>query len=111
MCVEQALDDLREPVERVLEVVWHLGVAEARVVGGENVEAVGEGRDQVAELVRGGRKASEQEQLGARGVAGLAVEDGQALDVGCPVLDCLTVEHVFLLSRLPTGRDFLEGTR
>ena len=63
--LEQALDDLREPVEGVLEVVGHLGVAEARIVGREDVEAVGERRDQVAELMRGGGEAAEQQQLWA----------------------------------------------
>ena len=64
--LEQALDDLGEPVERVVEAVGHVGVAEARVVGREDVEAVGERRDEVAELVRGGGEAAEQQQLGVR---------------------------------------------
>ena len=49
--LEHALDDLREPVEGVLVVVGHVGVAEARIVGREDVEAVGENRDQVTELM------------------------------------------------------------
>ena len=87
--LEQALDDLREPIEGVLEVVRHVGVAEARIVGRENVEAIGERRDQVAELVRGGGEAAEQEQLRARRIAGLTVEDVQSLDLGRPVADHL----------------------
>jgi hypothetical protein len=101
--LEESLDDLREPVEGVLEALWHLGVAEAGIVRREDVEPVGKSRDQVAELMRRSRKAAEQEQLGTRGIACLAIEDGQALDVGCPVLDCVTVEHGFLLSRPPPG--------
>jgi hypothetical protein len=50
--LEQALDDLGQSVEGVLEVLGHVGVAEARVVGREDVKPVGQGRDQVAELVR-----------------------------------------------------------
>ena len=62
---EQALDDLREVVERVgpLQRVGHLGVAEARVIRADDVEAVGQGRDQVPELVRGGGEAAEEQQL------------------------------------------------
>src|ERR671910_2255314 len=53
------------------------------------MEAVGEGRDQVAELVRGGGEAPEQQQLRARRVARLTVEDVQSVDLGCPVADHL----------------------
>jgi len=84
---EQALDDLREPVECVLEVLGHVGVAEAWIVRGEDVEAVGERRDQVAELVRGGGEAAEQQQLGIRRIAGLPVEDVESVDLGCLVED------------------------
>ena len=59
--LEHALDDLREPVKGVLEVVRHIGVAEAGVVEGKDVEAIGERRDQVAELMRGGGEAAEQQ--------------------------------------------------
>src|SRR5262249_35466229 len=83
----QALDDLGEPVEGVLEVLRHVGVAEARVVGREDVEAVGEGRDQVPELMRRGGEAAEQEQLRARRGTGFAVEDVQAPDFGRTVAD------------------------
>ena len=65
--LEQALDDLREPIEGVLEVVRHVGVAEARIVGRENVEAIGERRDQVAELVRGGGKPPSKSSFGLAG--------------------------------------------
>ena len=73
--LEQTLDDLREAVEAVLEVLRHVGVAESRVVRGDDVEAIGERRDQIAELMRGGGEAAEQQQLGVRRVSGLAVED------------------------------------
>ncbi len=54
------------------------------------MEAVGERRNQVAELVRGGGETAEQQQLRARRIAGLAVEDVQSIDLGCPI-----TEHVF----------------
>jgi hypothetical protein len=57
--LEHALHDLGEAVEGVLEVVGHVGVAETRVVGGEHVKPVGERRNQVAELMRGGGEAAE----------------------------------------------------
>ena len=104
---EQALDDLGEPVERVLEVVGHVGVAEARVVGREHVEAVGERRDQVAELVRGGGEAAEQQQLGVRRVAGLAVEDGEPVDLD---VRWVTMSCSFLLS-LRVGRSASDPAR
>lgn len=50
--LEEALHDLREPVEGVFEVLRHVRVAKARVVRGKNVETLGEGGDQVAELMR-----------------------------------------------------------
>ena len=78
--VQEPVDDLGEVVEGVVPRgrVGHLGVAEARVVRGQDVEPVGQGGDQVAELVRRGGEAAEEQQLGVRGVACLAVEDVQS---------------------------------
>src|SRR5262249_9147477 len=64
-----------------------IGVAESWVVGREDVEAVGERRDQIAELVRRGGKAAEQQQLRVRRIPGLAVEDRDSLDLCCAVCD------------------------
>ena len=85
--LEQAFDDLREPVEGVLEALGHLGVAEARIVGGENVEPIRERRNQVAELVRRGGETAEQQQLRARRIPGLAVEDGESVHLRCAMSD------------------------
>jgi len=85
--LEQGFDDLREPVERVVEPVGDDGIPETRVVRREDVEPIGERRNQVAELVGRGGEAAEQQQLRARRVSGLAVEHGDSLDVGCPVSD------------------------
>ena len=51
--VQQRVDMVGEVVERVLELVdaRHIGVAEAGVVGGDDVVSVGECGDQVAVLV------------------------------------------------------------
>ena len=56
-------------------------MAEAGVVRGDQVELVGQGRDQVAEHMRGGREAVQQQDR--RGVlrTRLPVEDVQAVDV------------------------------
>ena len=82
--VQEPVDDLGEVVERVVpgRRVGHVGVAEARVVRRQDVEAVGQRRHEVAELVRRGREAAEQQQLRVRRVARLAVEDVETLDLG-----------------------------
>ena len=56
-------------VEGVGETVprRHVGVAEARQIGGDEVKAVGEQRDQVAEHMAGGREAVEQQNRGRIG--------------------------------------------
>ena len=58
----EAVDRLRDPVERV-RPVRHIRVAEARQIGRDDMESVGEQRDEVAEHVAGGREAVQQEQL------------------------------------------------
>jgi hypothetical protein len=68
-------------LERVVPLrrIWHFGVPETRVVDGQDVEAGRERRDQVAELMRGGREATEQQQLVIGAVARLTIEDADAL--------------------------------
>ena len=61
----EAVDRLRDPVERIA-FIRQIGVAEAREIGSDDMEAVGEQRDQVAEHMAGGREAVQQQQL--RGV-------------------------------------------
>ena len=58
----EAVDRVRDPVERGA-LIRHIGVAEARQVGGDDMDAVGEQRDEVAEHVAGGREAMQQQQL------------------------------------------------
>ena len=58
----EAVDRLRDPVEG-MAAARHVGVAEARQVGGDDVEAIGQKRDEVAEHVAGAREAVQQQQL------------------------------------------------
>src|SRR4029077_1028522 len=79
----ELLDDGGEVIEGVSELVprRHRAVAEAGVVGGEHAVAVGQGRDQVAEHLRTGREAVQQEYCRRVPRPGLAVKDVQAADL------------------------------
>jgi hypothetical protein len=81
---EKPLGQISQGVERVVELVGAGGVgqAEAEVVRGDHVVAVGQQRDQVAEHERAGREAVQQQEDGCVGRACLAVEQGAAVD-GC----------------------------
>src|SRR6516162_7316148 len=86
-------DDLGETVDRSRDLIEamaaarHVGVAEARQVGGNDVEAIGQERDEVAEHVAGAREAVQQQQLRGARRTGLAIEDLEAVHVGGSVLD------------------------
>ena len=92
--VEQRVDVVGERVEGVVELVdaGQLGVAEARVVRGDDVVAVGQRGDQVAVHVRAGGRAVQQDDGGRVRRPGLAVEDPAAGDLGVAVVcrSCLT---------------------
>ena len=79
----ELLHHVGQLVEGVVELAYGRGrtVAEAGVVRGDQVELVGQGRDQVAEHMRGSREAVQQQDR--RGVlrTRLPVEDVQAVDV------------------------------
>ena len=79
----ELVDHLRQVVEGVGELVVrrHRAVAVAGVVRRDHVILVRQRRDQIAEHLRAGREAVEQEDR--RGVlrAGLAVEDVQVADL------------------------------
>ena len=66
---EEPLDDLGELVERVPERgrVGRVAVSEARIVGRDDVERVGQRADQVAVLVRRGRKPWSSTSFGLEG--------------------------------------------
>ena len=86
--VEQAVDMVGEAVEGVGELVCarHVGVAEAGVVGRDDVIAVGQRRDQVAVHDASWPVCRAAGPLRGRGRAGLAVEDPAAGDLGEPVV-------------------------
>ncbi len=58
----EAVDQLGDPVEGVA-AARHVGLAEARQIGSDDVEAIGQQRDEVAEHVACARKAVQQQQL------------------------------------------------
>ena len=76
-------------VEGVGEIFWRRGVAvaEAGVVGGDQMELVGEASEQRLEHARGGGKAMQQEKGGGVFGAGFAVEDREVVDFDCVVGD------------------------
>ena len=82
----EAVDRLRDPVEGVA-AVRHVGLAEARQIGSDDVEAVGQQRDEIAEHVAGAREPVQQQQLRGAGRAGLAIEDVEAVHVGGSIFD------------------------
>ena len=94
--VEQRVDTVGEVVERVAELVdaRHVGVTEAGVVGGDDVVAVGQRRDQVAVLVRTGRCAVQQHHGRRGGRACLAIEDPATGDLG----ETMMRDHFLTLS-------------
>jgi len=84
--LRETLDRLRDPVEG-MAAAGHVGLAEARQVGSNNVKAVGQERDEVPEHMAGAREAMEQQQLRGAGRAGRAIEDVEAVHVGSSILD------------------------
>jgi hypothetical protein len=83
----EAVDRLRDLVERV-RPVRHIGIAEPWEIRSDNMEAVGEPRDQVAEHMPGGREAMQQQQLWGARCARFAVEHIAAVDLGGQIMDC-----------------------
>src|SRR4029453_1296849 len=68
----QAVDDTGEVVERVAERTprWHTRLAESRQIGREDVEAIGQERDEVSEHMARAREAVGQQQMRRRGPPG-----------------------------------------
>ena len=82
----EAVDRLRDPGERI-PLIRHIGVAEARQIGSDDMEAIGEQGDEIPEHVAGGREAVQQQQLRRARRASLPVEDVAAVDLGGPIVD------------------------
>ena len=84
--VGEAVDRVGEPVEGAA-AARHVGVAEARQIRRDHMEAVGEQRDQVAEHMARAREAVQQQQLRRARRARLAIEDLEAVHVGGAIGD------------------------
>ena len=82
----KAVDRLCDLVERV-PFIRHIGVAEARQIRSDDMEAVGEQRDEIAEHVAGGWEAVQQQQLRRARGASFAVENVAAVDLGGAIVD------------------------
>src|SRR5262249_32653039 len=70
-------------VECISKRTWsgHLRIAKTRIVRRDNVEMVSKGRDEIAILVRGSRKAVKQDKLRSRWIAAFTIENGEAVDL------------------------------
>lgn len=89
----EGIDHAGQPVERVVEGETGRdgGLAEAGQVGRKDMPGVGQPRDQVAEHVRRGAEAVQQQDGGRVRRAGFAVEKVDALDVDRTVMDWIHV--------------------
>ena len=67
-------------------VIRRIALAEARVVRRDDMVAVGQGGNEVAEHVRRGRETVQQQHDRRLGRAGLAIEDLDAIDRRGPVM-------------------------
>ena len=86
---QQAVDDVGVVAERVGErlVIGRGALAEARIVRRDDMVAIRERRDQIAEHVRRGRKAVQQQHGRRVGGSGFAVEDIDAVDLDGAIVD------------------------
>src|SRR5262245_2336867 len=100
----EPVHDVSEAIERVSELgpAWRGGESEARQVGGDHVEVVPQGRDQVAEHVGRRRESVKQEQRGGRVGPRFSAEDLQAVHI-----DEAVSRHRCPSS--PTGRTAADG--
>lgn len=83
----EAIDDICDMVEGVGEVAGgrHVRLAEPRQVRRDDMEAVRQERNEIAEHMSRTREAVQQEQRWRFGWAGLAIEDIQAVDFDGPI--------------------------
>jgi hypothetical protein len=87
--LSEVVDDAGDMIECVREVAprWHVRLAEARQVRRDDVEAIGQKRDEIPEHVAGAREAMKQQQRRRVDSGGLSVEYLQSVDVGLAVID------------------------
>src|SRR5262249_23316252 len=84
--LSEMIDRLCDPVESAA-AARHVGLSEARQIGGDDVKAGGKERDKTPEHMAGARETMEQQQVGRAGLARLAIEDLEAVQVGSSILD------------------------
>src|SRR5260370_16560368 len=79
--VGEVIDDLGDVVEGVCEVFWvgPVTVGKAGVIGGDEVIAVGEAREERFKHARGRGKSVQQDERGGVFGTGLPVKDGEAI--------------------------------
>src|SRR5579871_1307741 len=91
-------DDIGEAVDRLgyriegvaatgLGTIGHIGFSEAGEIGRDDMEAIAQERDEVAEHVTRAREAMEQQKLGSADRARLTIEDIEAVDVSGAIFD------------------------
>jgi hypothetical protein len=85
----EAVDDAGDMIECVREVAprRHVRLAEARQVGRNDVEAIGQKRDEIPEHVARAREAMQLQQLRRAGPTSLPVEHLHPVDVGLAIFD------------------------
>src|ERR1700742_1158064 len=77
----EAVDGRRDPIETVA-ATRQVGVAETGQVRGDEGEAIGQKRDEVAEHMARAGEALQQQQVWRAGRTGLAIEDFATVHVG-----------------------------
>jgi hypothetical protein len=89
----ELIHDFGEVIEGVIELVdwWCRAVTITRVVGSDDVVAIGESRHKVAKHLRRGREAVQQEQRRIFPRASLAIEDVQLSTLTVLYETCVSV--------------------
>ena len=84
--VGESIDRRRDLVERI-RFIRHIGVAEAREIGSDDMETVGEQRDEIAKHMAGGGEAVQQQQLRRAPRARFTIEDVAAVNLRGAIVD------------------------
>jgi hypothetical protein len=82
----EAVDRGRDSVE-AMPATGHVRIAEAREVGGDDMEAIDQKGNQIPEHVTGAREAVQKQEFWRAGDAGFAIEDLETIHVDGTVLD------------------------
>jgi hypothetical protein len=104
----EAVNDAGDVIECVRELAprRHLRLAETWQVGGDDVEAIGQERDEIAEHVARAGEAVKQQQRRRIGAPGLAIKDLETVHVGRTIFDG---SHCVSPSEHPHTRAAREG--